>query len=98
MDAPDFGVSPDLINKAVVPDQRRFFCYQCLDWLFFLDAYMTSETENFLANLFLEPVSKCQGNDHYGHADQCSHNRQADNEPGKGSLLVKSNTTGYERR
>lgn len=96
MNALNIWIFPDFINKAIIFDKRGFFSNQCFEWLFFLYPDMAPEAEYFLAYLFLEAIGECQRDDHNGHTDNCSYNGQADDEPGKGSLLIKCYAVCYK--
>jgi hypothetical protein len=57
---------------------------------------MTPEAEYFLAHLLLEAVGECKCDDHDGYTDNRGYNGQPDNEPGKGSLLIKCYAICYK--
>jgi hypothetical protein len=57
---------------------------------------MPPKTKYLLTDLFLESIRKGQRNDHNGNADNCGYDGQANYEPGKGSLLIKSYAICYK--
>ena len=86
------------LYERVVGFYGNFLGNGCFDRLSFRDPDVSPEAEHFLAHGFLEPVYKGKSDNHYRHADNRSRYGEANNEAGKGFLLVEGDAPRNKRR